>query len=507
MTTRRQFLQTAGAVPVTAAVAATEQQTRQAAAGRTAERFVGIQMGPHSMLDEGIDRVLDLLQDAGAINSVMVYSHTYYTADGIRTKRVPAVLAPDHGVPVRDLNARNLPYVWVKHHEEFFKDTILRHVPVTASQEYAGHDLFAELAEPVRKRGMKLYARILEPFTAEMASLVPNWVRVLTVDAYGRPGRLPCFNNPDYRNFWIATAEDMFKNYSLDGFQFGGERVGPLSNLVSGGTAPYCFCQFCRAKGREKGIDVERAREGMRELHTFIREDLLQKNTVPPDGVVTTVMRYFFQYPEILAWERLWREGKQSFFGAAFGAVKAIKPAADVGEHIDHPGTTFDPFYRAVMGYREMANYMDFIKPILYHDIAGPRTLSMYLRPQRRTLLRELSDQQGLDLFYALKGYDPNVEPKLDELQKKGLGPDYVFRETRRCVQAADGRAKIYSGIGIDIPGNGQTFASSPEGVYQATKRAFEAGAAGVLISREYDEMRIPNLRGVGRAVRELPKV
>ena len=65
-------------------------------------------------------------------------------------------------------------------------------------------------------------------------------------------------------------------------------------------------------------------------------------------------------------------------------------------------------------------------------------------------------------------------------------------------------RAKIYSGVGIDIPGNGATFPSNPEGVYEATRKAFEAGAAGVLISREYDEMRLPNLRAVGRAIRDL---
>jgi hypothetical protein len=136
-------------------------------------------------------------------------------------------------------------------------------------------------------------------------------------------------------------------------------------------------------------------------------------------------------------------------------------------------------FYRSVMTYREMADNMDFIKPILYHDIAGPRTRSMY---------------------------DTNVEPKLDELNSKGLGPDYVYRETKRCVQSVEGRTKIYAGIGIDIPGNNQTFSSNPEGVYQATRKAFEAGAAGVLISREYDEMRMPNLRAVGRAVKDLPK-
>ena len=33
--------------------------------------------------------------------------------------------------------------------------------------------------------------------------------------------------------------------------------------------------------------------------------------------------------------------------------------------------------------------------------------------------------------------------------------------------------------------------------------RAFDAGAAGVMLSRQYDEMRIPNLRAAGKAIRE----
>src|SRR5579863_8399336 len=196
---RRGFLAGMAGLPSGMAVAETQQDT-SGRTGASPARFAGIQMGPHSMLDEGIDRVLDLLQSQAGLNSVMVYTHTYYTADGIRRKRVPAVLAPDHGVPVRDLNTRNLPYVWVRHHDEFFKDTILRHLPHDSGHEYGDHDLFAEMLEPVRKRRMKLYGRILEPYTIDMAALLPNWSRVLTVDAWGRPGRLPCFYNPDYRN-------------------------------------------------------------------------------------------------------------------------------------------------------------------------------------------------------------------------------------------------------------------------------------------------------------------
>ena len=35
-------------------------------------------MGPHTMLDEGIERCLDLIQGTAAINAMMVYSHAYH---------------------------------------------------------------------------------------------------------------------------------------------------------------------------------------------------------------------------------------------------------------------------------------------------------------------------------------------------------------------------------------------------------------------------------------------
>ena len=42
------------------------------------ELFVGIQAGPHSLMDEGIDKALDLMQETAAINAIMVYGQTYY---------------------------------------------------------------------------------------------------------------------------------------------------------------------------------------------------------------------------------------------------------------------------------------------------------------------------------------------------------------------------------------------------------------------------------------------
>ena len=94
---------------------------------------------------------------------------------------------------------------------------------------------------------------------------MPNWPKVLQVDAWGRRDSYACVRNPDYVTWWLSLVEDQVKSYPLDGLMFGSERGGPLGNVLgNGGFArdgrPYCFCPHCRARGREKGIDAERAR-------------------------------------------------------------------------------------------------------------------------------------------------------------------------------------------------------------------------------------------------------
>ena len=95
--------------------------------------------------------------ETAAINAVLTYSHAFH-AD---LRKPVRWLAPDHGTPPRE-NRGPLPAIWVRHHAEYFRDTKLRPRPTDPAREYADRDLFAEMIEPARRRGMKVYARILE---------------------------------------------------------------------------------------------------------------------------------------------------------------------------------------------------------------------------------------------------------------------------------------------------------------------------------------------------------
>jgi hypothetical protein len=181
--------------------------------------------------------------------------------------------------------------------------------------------------------------------------------------------------------------------------------------------------------------------------------------------------------------------------------AKRIKPSAEIGWHVDHQPSSWDLVYRAEMSYEEMAPHADFIKIIAYHGALSPRIRDWYLPRFQKSILGEISLGASLELYYGLFGYDKDVEPALAELGKRGFTPDYVFRETRRSVASANGRTKIYTGVGFDVPGAPP---DDPETVYQSAVKAFAAGAHGIVISREYEEMKVPHLRAVGRAMREV---
>jgi hypothetical protein len=157
--------------------------------------------------------------------------------------------------------------------------------------------------------------------------------------------------------------------------------------------------------------------------------------------------------------------------------------------------------------YSKMADYNDFIKPILYHDIFAIRLRYWYIQRINRLVGRDFSENELLSGFYAMMRFQPAAEIPLEELEKSSMPPEYVAQETKRCLDGVNGKAKVYSGVGFDVPwhlpeGGVAPRPSDPELVYKATLAALNAGAHGLVASRDYDEMQTKNIEAFGRAVR-----
>lgn len=489
---RRQFLKTAlagtAAAPAFAAPAPAKNDV-----------FVGLQIAPFNLLDEGIERALDHAQLAGT-NALFLYTHTFY---GVPYGRPPETLADDHGIPVRDESKRQLWPVWVRHHREKFSETPLWFADRPADAEFPDRDLFAELREPLKRRGIKLYGRILEPESTEIRGRIHNYETIQQVDVYGKPHPGPCRNHPHYRAWWAAIMSDLFETYDLDGFQWGSEYNGPLAMLLTRGHVPFCFCKHCETRARDSGIDPERARIGFKKLHQVVNQARAGE-TSSPHGPAQDILSLFLNYPEILAWETLWRHSLDDLARLISKTVKDHKPEADFGCHIESKRTTLNPISRAGVDYADLATYHDFIKPILYHDVMGPRIASE-VADWHAGVFPKMPPASIYQLLLAFNQHDPADVPAFEDLGEEGFGPGYVAQEVRRIRAACEDKARVLAGIGIDVPkGSGQKlfrFPSPPDKLAEAVHAALDAGSAGILLSREYDEMSLASLRTVGEAV------
>src|SRR5207247_853608 len=94
-----------------------------------------------------------------------------------------------------------------------------------------------------------------------------------------------------YKAFWNATAEDLFRSYDVDGFQWGAERASPLTNVIQNGNenSAWCFCQYCRARGKAHGIDAARA-QGFEDVLIYV-QGLRAGTLKPADGAAAGFLR------------------------------------------------------------------------------------------------------------------------------------------------------------------------------------------------------------------------
>ena len=457
--------------------------------------MIGIQVGAVSFVDEGTEQVLDNLQERARVNTLFLAVFTY--GRGIAGRQIPGQPLPDHGKQEYDLKFHGGNFATP--HAEFYKNTVLKE---TRAPDHGNLDILAEVLPATRNRGMKVICWLEDVFRADL----PNIEKLQERDLHGRHAETLCVNNPEYRNFLTGLVEDYTRSYDIDGLMWGSERQGALCDSLGAthDTPPVdpgevtCFCEFCRAKAKQRGINFERAREGFLELEKFVRASRTGKR--PVDGYHVQFWRLLLRYPELAAWEMLWTDSLRETYAAIYKAVKTAKQSIPVGWHIWH-NNSFNPIYRAEQDLHELSTYSDFIKVVMYNNCGGER-MALYADNVGSTLYGDLSKQAIIDLNYGLMNFK---ERSYDQIPHTGLSSDYVFRETKRALAGLEGtNTLIWPGIDIDIPTDRGNSKCTPQSVKEAVLAVFHAGASGVLLSRKYSEMRLANLNGAGDAVREL---
>jgi len=485
---RREFLGTA------VAAGATLSSSGPARAA-VSSKMIGIQVGAVSFVDEGTERVLDILQERAYVNTLFLAVFTY--GRGIAGRQIPGQPLPDHGKQEYDLKFHGGNFATP--HAEYYKNTVLKD---TRAPDHGNLDILAEVLPAAKKRGMKTICWLEDVFRTDL----PNIAKLQERDLYGRNAETLCLNNPDYRNFLTGLVEDYTRSYDIDGIMWGSERQGALCDglgathddpPIDPGNVT-CFCQFCQSKAKERGISVERAKQGFLELEKFVRA--ARSGRRPVDGYYVQCWRLLLRYPELAAWEMLWTDSLRETYDAIYKTVKSAKSNVPVGWHIWH-NNSFNPIYRAEQDLHELSKYSDFLKIVMYNNCGGER-MALYVDNIGSTLYGDLSKQSLLEFNYAVMNFK---ERSYDQIPYTGLSADYVYRETKRALEGVDGtHTLIWPGIDIDIPTETNHSKCTPQSVKEAVMAAFRAGAPGVLLSRKYSEMKLADLSGAGAAIREL---
>ncbi len=489
--TRREALKTAAVLGVTAALSrlpslAAADEPKPAPRPGT---MIGIASSAAPFAQKNLDPVLDDLQQRAGVNAIFPFIYTHIP------KRA--------GVAKSD-NFHGGNYAIP--HMEFYKDTGLTYDDMRAP-EFGDVDLLANLIPAARKRGMKTFAWIIED---NKRPAIAHWEPLYEVDFRGRRAdghpAGPCYNNPQYHAFLSGLVEDYSRSYEIDGIMWGSERQGGLFNALGAyhdgekadpGRAT-CFCEFCVNKAKGLGINVERAVRGFGELETFVRDGRAGRR--PRDGYFVRFWQILLNYPELLAWENLWVRSRHEVQLDLYRRIKSIKPALVVGWHAWH-NISFSPFHRAEEDFAEMAAYSDFIRPVLYSNCAGQRMRS-FVDSTHQNMFGDVPPEQMTEVLYRMLDYK---EAPYEKVAATGLSADYVLRETRRAVQDVAGfKTQIWPGIDIDVPVAEGSSHCTPESVKQEVQAVFKGGAPGILLSRNYVEMKPEHLSAAGAALREL---
>ena len=204
--------------------------------------------------DEGIEKILDNLQQMAAVNSV------YLIALMHKEKRPFTSDAFPHNPMRKTWNAEDARVYWRPDPKRYG-----RIPPRPSDVDWLNKtDWLQTMIAAVRKRGLKTGVEISHTvLDGEWAET--KFPDCMQRDINGKPliiwnGRAHpvCLNHPDVRQYVLGLWTDLAANYDVDYLQT------CMIPFAEGGPATGgCFCDACRREAKESGFDLEKARKAL----------------------------------------------------------------------------------------------------------------------------------------------------------------------------------------------------------------------------------------------------
>ena len=393
------------------------------------DNFIGMQLGPISFVDEGVDAVLDTLQQRVGVNVLLLSTVSWLGLKIGRSISWEIDGWSDHGVPEPALVQGGS---YLRSRPEIYANTLIDRfrAPDEAMRD---KDILEMVIPGARARGLKIMPELMEPLfsfaghgSADNVP-IPNLPQSLEVDHLGQISSEPCLENPAYRRWWHAIIEDHCRHYDIDGILWCNERRSPLDRLISG-DSPTCFCQHCDRSLQAHGIDVESTRVAATKFHEFFQRARSGSELI--DGAMIEFLRLLFECPELLLFERHWVERNKDLDRELYRITKACNPDLQFGLNVWNRNH-LNPIRKAQWPWAEVVDYADWVKPITYQHQSGYNYVHE-MKAFHESILRDLTPQELTPILYKVLDFD---EAGWDDLVARGMDADsYVGGQCRATV-------------------------------------------------------------------------
>jgi hypothetical protein len=224
----------------------------KAGGGSTKSGFeVGISVYAWDLHDEGIERVLDNLQQMAAVNNV-------YLLGLMHPEKRPATTAVFPHNPVRQTwMAEDSRVYW---HPDMTRYGRIK--PRLSDHDWLNQtDWVAELATAVRKRGLSTGVEISHSIVdrqraeGELADCAQRDIHGNISHNHFRPA---CINHPDVRLYLLALFRELAERYDVDLI------MSAIIPFDEGGPASGgCFCPSCHKQAEQDGFDLAAAQAAL----------------------------------------------------------------------------------------------------------------------------------------------------------------------------------------------------------------------------------------------------
>jgi hypothetical protein len=285
---------------------------------------------PWDLADEGMEKVLDNLQEMAGVNSVYLCN----LSEEVRPFRGGEYT---HNPVRKSYKCEDSHIYWPPDKQYYGKIQPLR----TQRDFLAGTDWVGEFIKATGKRGMKSGVEFFHGFI-DQDRLENQFPDSMQVDIHGDPvlthnynKPASCLNSPDFQEYAVGLYSDLSANYEPDYIQtcmipyvlptwylVQNLPPDPIKWALIAPQKGGCFCSHCMAAAEAKGFDLENSRKELLEL---ARQD---NDAILDSGI--TAMEYLYEYPVLKQWLDFRCDSVNNLYSQISKTSKALQAGIDI---------------------------------------------------------------------------------------------------------------------------------------------------------------------------------